>query len=182
MIVAGFDPGGRDKFGWCVLWANPFGTILKSDDVILGTSEHAISARDAVVEKLAGEFSLDGAGIDAPLFWQPAGREIDRKLRALHLNSLRGGCLVQGLLIGRELKSKFPRIRLTEAYPARLGNFLAHLPKIWSNEHERDALLAAVAAWAMMESRTDWNNRAPMDDEEVWMPIGDVEYWLPSDI
>jgi hypothetical protein len=180
MVVAGFDPGGRNNFGWCVLRANPFDDVLKMGEVALGTAEHAISARDAVIEELAGEFVLDGAGIDAPLFWQPAGREIDRELRALHLNSLRGGCLVQGLLVGRELKSKFPKIRLTEAYPARLEHFLAHLPKIWSNKHECDAFLAAVAAWAMMEARTGWSNRIPVGGEDVWMPIGNAEYWLPT--
>ena len=30
MIVAGFDPGGKDNFGWCVLRANPFNVALNS--------------------------------------------------------------------------------------------------------------------------------------------------------
>jgi hypothetical protein len=182
MIVAGFDPGGKNNFGWCVLRANPFDVALDRNDVAVGTAEHAIAARDAVVAELGGKVVLEAAGIDAPLFWQPAGREIDREVHALHLNSLRGGCLVQGLLVGRELKAMFPRIRLTEVYPKMLIDYLNNGQKVWNNEHERDAFLAAIAAWAMIEGRTGWRNRIPVDNNEVWMPIGEVEYWLPSNL
>ena len=181
MIVAGFDPGGRGKFGWCVLRTNPFDDALNERDVTVGTAEHAISARDAVIQVLGGEIA-EGAGIDAPLFWQTSGREIDRKLHALHLNSLRGGCLVQGLLVGRELKAMFPKIRLTEVYPKVLIDYLNNGPVVWNNEHERDAFLAAIAASAMIEGRMGWRNRIPVANNEVWMPIGEVEYWLPSNL
>ena len=182
-IVAGFDPGGRNNFGWCVLRASPFVGYLESKDVSVGTAEHAVAAKDAVINELrSAEVVLDAAGIDAPLYWQAGGREIDRELHALHLNSLRGGCLVQGLLVGRELKAKFPRIRLTEAYPTMLIHFLGNITMIGNNEHERDAFLAAIAAWAMIEARKGWRNRIPVDNEEVWMPIDKVEYWLPHNL
>lgn len=180
MIVAGLDPGGKNNFGWCVLRANPFNIDLNIKHVAVGTAEHAIAARDAVIAELGSKVALDAAGIDAPLFWQPSGREIDRELHALHLNSLRGGCLVQGLLVGRELKATFPKIRLTEVYPKMLIDYLNTGPKIWNNEHEQDAFLAAIAAWAMIEKKSGWSNRIPVDNKEIWMPIGEVEYWLPA--
>ncbi|MBI4937823.1 MAG: hypothetical protein HY846_06335 [Nitrosomonadales bacterium] len=165
-----------------MLRTNPFDFALSAQDVAVGTTEHAISARDAIIEELDGKTFLEGAGIDAPLFWQPSGREIDRELHALHLNSLRGGCLVQGLLVGRALKATFPKIRLTEAYPARLTNYLENFQMAWGNEHERDACLAAIAAWAMIERREDWRNRIPVENNAIWMPIGEVEYWLPNNL
>jgi|ERR1019366_4708173 hypothetical protein len=187
MIVAGFDLGGKNNFGWCVLRANPFDVALDRNDVAVGTAEHAIAARDAVVAELGGEVALEAAAIDAPLFWQPAGQEIDREVHALHLNSLRGGCLVQGLLVGRELKATFPRLRLTEVYPRWLADQIESNPTIRKNlqnlhAHERDAFLAVLAAWAMIEGRKGWRNRIPVDNNEVWMPIGEREYWLPSNL
>jgi hypothetical protein len=115
-----------------------------------------------------------------------------------HVNALRGACLSQGIMAAHLLRRKLPGIRITESHPKallwllrvvsverpiadvginHLGDFIesesSHL-----SEHERDAALGAVAAWAMMSKRSGWRDLY-RDEEDAFLPVSPAEYWMP---
>jgi len=72
------------------------------------------------------------------------------------LNSLRGAALVQGLMFVQRIRERFLGVRVTETHPKALlralgidWNILAtrfSVPVAVNSEHERDAVISAVAA------------------------------------
>lgn len=130
-LYVGFDPGGKDRFGWAI--CSPEGERLRI--LHAGNAEHAQKALLAVKSRLPSQVTIIGAGIDAPLFWVANGRRNSdllvrkaiKKLGAKNpggtvqqLNSLRGACLVQGPLIAKLLMDEFPSIAITETHPKAL--------------------------------------------------------------
>ena len=183
-LILGFDPGGAGNFGWSVCSVasdhlqRPLETSLADDAWdALNQVKQAIKSPD-----LPGDPSVLAAGIDAPLFWGKRGnRAIDAVLRRAlkrsnfptpggtvqEVNSLRGACLVQGVLLGRHLRDWKPGLQITEAHPKALQHLLRHsgqpemtkLARLTEGledcEHVRDATLSAVAAWAMYKNCAD---------------------------
>jgi hypothetical protein len=117
-----------------------------------------------------------------------------------HVNSLRGACLSQGVMAAHLLRRKLPEIRITESHPKALlwllrvakielrveevgldrlsdliGSESPHLP-----DHERDAALGAVAAYAMMQGRSGWRDLY-QEEKNAFAPVSPVEYWMPVD-
>ena len=96
----------------------------------------------------------------------PPPEKRDRIVQAV--NSLRGACVVQGPLLARFLSENCCDLKITESHPKVLHHLLqkSGQPDIVNNmvqdlmtnlylkanltDHERDATLCAVAAWAMM--------------------------------
>ena len=134
----GFDPGGKGNFGWCVCQAD-------GDELQVRQTCVANDARDAFckVEKEMSLLSRQGnrsvlaAGIDAPMFWGFRGyRVIDREIKqalkdnckpsetVIHINSLRGACSVQGVLLGKYLHETYPDLQITETHPTALRYLL----------------------------------------------------------
>lgn len=115
-----------------------------------------------------------------------------------HVNSLRGACLAQGMMTAHILRESLPSIRITESHPKALLWLLkiatAQLPvvKITLNdladfihsdsrelcEHERDAAIGTVAAWAMLNQQSGWRNLFN-DEKKPFAPVSPVEYWMP---
>ena len=147
------------------------------------------------------------AGIDAPMFWNREGkRTVDDVLRnqlkangfpssklggtVQQVNSLQGACLVQGALMGNHLHKRWA-LPLTEAHPTALHHLLGCLSEPEQKnmvqnltaglvDHELDATLSAVAAWAMIHEPNGWRN---LYDEESCpiRPLGTpVGYWMPN--
>ena len=135
-LILGFDPGGEGKatspgtFGWCIC-STRNGTLQPPLET--GLAKNAWDALRQVTEALQRHYPTRqppvlAAGIDAPLFWNPQGkRTVDSYLKqvlksssmansVMHINSLPGACLAQGLLLGRHLREiwDFP---ITEAHP-----------------------------------------------------------------
>jgi hypothetical protein len=88
-----------------------------------------------------------------------------------HVNSLRGACLVQGVLAAVTLRERWPSILITESHPKALLQIdpdarpFASLYE-FSTEHERDAAVGAFAAMAYdrrLDGWSDWISfeRAP---------------------
>jgi hypothetical protein len=119
-VFLGFDPGGEGHFGWAV--------CLDSDDglrvIDAGIADHAKGAMEQSLKALPKGASVAGAGIDAPMFWvMDGGRKVDYLLRSAigllgatspggtvqHFNSLRGACVIQGLLILKLLRLEYPK-------------------------------------------------------------------------
>lgn len=194
MILLGLDPGGLKNFGWASLRIGESGTpialqtgLSSSASAALKEASHAASSAPVAV------------GIDAPLFWITEGdRRADAGIRKLicaaggssgtvgHVNSLRGACLVQGILAARQVAETWPSAKVTEAHPKALlrihsaaAQFLTtYLPNP-PTEHQRDAALAAYAAWAIAAQFKGWRDLV-REEHAPFFPSGHpVFYWFP---
>lgn len=178
-----------------------------------GTADHAAQVLERICEHVTDVNELAAAGIDSPLFWVANGdRRADQTIRLAmkavgatnvdgtvqRVNSLRGACLVQGLMAAHLLRRDIPSIRLTESHPkallwlVKIANrerrvaditieHLAHLIECEMqtlSEHQRDAALGAVAASAMLSKIAGWRDLAE-DEYGAFAPVSPVEYWMP---
>jgi hypothetical protein len=169
MNLFGFDPGGYRRFGWAVLSIAPTGNPL---NLKTGITSYGQAALDLAYEA-SGKIDPLAVGIDSPMFWVEQGdRYVDTHIRkrvcaagghsgtVSHVNSLRGACLVQGILTARKISERWPEAKITEAHPkallliwAETKIFLAANFPASSTEHERDAAIAAYSAWAMASNQ-----------------------------
>ena len=180
-IYLGFDPGGKKRVEKSVLRGFGWAVCSLTGDVLhvlkTGLVNNAKEAIEAVTETLkTSKGSVVGAGIDAPLFWTESGEcDVDKHIRCAikergapspggtvqSINSLRGACLVQGVLVAYLLRNNFPEIAITESHPKALLYLLeADLSKyvdcghykeyIDNHEDERDAILGAITAFAQV--------------------------------
>ena len=196
MILFGFDPGGLNNFGWACL------SIGKSGIPVSLNTGCSSNAPDAITEAShhASGKAPAAVGIDAPLFWIAKGdRLADAGIRTRvcaaggtsgnvgNVNSLRGACLVQGVLAARQIAETWPSAQITEAHPKALlllhleaSQFLADNLLAPHLEHERDAALAAYAAWAFAVRLTGWVDLV-IKERAPYFPSGhSVSYWFPS--
>lgn len=104
-----------------------------------------------------------------------------------HVNSLRGACLVQGILVARAALAAWPQAKLTEAHPKALlrvwskaAAFVEQVANAVASEHERDAVLAAFTAHQFHLATEGWRNLSELDPGS-YDPIGvRAAYWFPS--
>ena len=194
MNLIGFDPGGFNSFGWASLRIGNCGTPISLKTGLSSSASAALNqASRATGEEPAA------VGIDAPLFWVSEGdRKADARIRRLvcgaggrsgtvsHVNSLRGACLVQGILAARDVAGLWPAARVTEAHPKALlrlhspaSDFLANYLPNAPTEHERDAALAAFSAWAAAANFSGWHDLV-LEETAPFFPSGHaVSYWFP---
>ena len=206
-LILGFDPGGEGKsqgeFGWSICSASN-GTLHPPQNT--GLAKNGWDALFQVKAALQRRYAYQhppvlAAGIDAPLFWNPQGkRTVDSYLKqvlkpsgrdnsVMHINSLRGASLAQGLLLGIHLRAlwDFP---ITEAHPTVLLHLLRRSGQSDSiamveraivelADHQKDATLSAVAAWAMLHAPPRWRNLYPMEYCPVQLIDPPVGYWMP---
>ncbi len=193
-IYLGFDPGGAGKFGWCVAReATENASELPLAVVEAGIARHAKDAVCAASRLIPGSELPVAAGLDAPLIWSRGeGRRVEPVLRqqirnagcgsaegtVQHVNSLRGACVVQGMMTGVLLRERFKGIPLSEAHPKAwlwiagitrrrspvAEITLADLPE-WCisprrdfGDHERDAAISCLSAWAMVSRPGGWHD------------------------
>lgn len=200
-VLLGFDPGGDTRFGWCV--------CDQSEGLPLAVRQagRASTVKDALEQAVAnlreGEEVL-GSGIDAPLFWVPTGpRAVDVAVRSAvrtagaphpsgtvqHVNSLRGACVVQGMLLAVLLRDLFPNITISEAHPKALLWILGMLQRNaplesyvdgfgYRAEHERDAAVSCLNAWAAVRRPEIWQDLSFLDPKR-YSPAAPVSYWMP---
>ncbi len=209
-IILGFDPGGIGNFGWSVCEADS-GRLARLETGLADDAEGALRKSLAALGSRGAPSDLPvlAAGIDAPMFWSMGGgRAADGWLRKAlrdtgfetpggtvqEVNSLRGACLVQGVLLGWYLRkaNKTCCAEITEAHPKALEHLLTKRPehsdtlgmardlKKGLGSHERDATLCAVAAWAMIGELPGWRNLY-LDEPRPVQPFRTpVAYWMPE--
>ena len=127
-IYLGFDPGGIKSFGWAVLLIDPNGGVHALKTGVVSSAPDAI---DAASSGLIG--TPEAVGIDAPLFWVENGdRRADAAIRrrvvvaggqsgtVSSVNSLRGACVVQGILAARLVGALWGSVLITETHPKAL--------------------------------------------------------------
>lgn len=197
MLFVGFDPGGRDAFGWAVLSAQDDGVKFSAS----GTCSSAPEALQATLRQ-CGRKVPKAFGVDAPLYWVLEGdRASDRAIRnavcraggsggtVSAVNSLRGACLAQGLLISHLGREAWPSALLTEAHPKALRRVSAEAVEFESSldvpvesDHESDAVLAAFAAHQLFKKSDGWHDLllCNRSSENRFFPLGrTVHYWFP---
>lgn len=194
MLFAGFDPGGEMAFGWAVLEATQQGLRFVAGGTVTGAPTAFAQASAALLETPVA------IGIDAPLFWVPEGdRNADSSVRTLvckaggqpgtvsHVNSLRGACLVQGVLIARLSCERWPSARITEAHPKALlrvsaaARCFVSTPELRDvGDHIRDAALGAYAAHALVAPSAGWHDLATQERSPFFPGGTEVAYWFPK--
>lgn len=208
-VVLGFDPGGDNAFAWAVC---AFAVQLPLRIIDTGIAPHAKAAVVAALTRCP-DAEVVAAGIDSPLFWASSGdRLADRRVRRAltqagcttaagtvqHVNSLRGACLVQGVMAAYELRRLRPGVTISESHPkaalwlsgcATRGRPCAavqpaDVPDLrcdntWPTEHERDASLGALSGWAAVTRPPSWVDLLAFEPEGL-APAGPVSYYLPD--
>ena len=194
MHIVGFYPGGKNAFGWAVLARTGRDLSL----VASGTCTGAPAALSAA--RAATSIAPIAFGTDAPLFWVQAGdRKADETVRKMvcaaggksgtvsHVNSLRGACLVQGVLVTRLAAELWPSAMITEAHPKALlavslkaREFASRIIRPVSTEHERDAALAAYTAFALATQTDGWHDLAATEQGPFFPGGTYVAYWFPK--
>jgi predicted nuclease with RNAse H fold len=197
MTWFGADPGGVDNFGVAAL----------REDGTYDTK--CVSCADDAMNWVRSLGRPNGVGIDCPLWWSSGrggGRKADQWIRdqgipqgtAQSANSLQGAALVQGVMFAVRVRERYRGALITETHPKAVLRFL-HLPldlDKWDevqeyfklkgsappSEHERDAVLAAVAAregmtgvWSRDLSVDRCANE--LDPKRMW--FGEVSYFWP---
>ena len=200
-IILGFDPSGRGNFGWsvCREVAEPPHMVR----VDTGLANDACDALDRVKAALPANSKVLAAGIDAPLMWSQRGnRQIDAIIRnalrgnpnaprVLAVNRLWGSVTVQGALLAKSLWETWGS-PITESHPQALLCLLEHPQQAailaMANglisgliDHQLDATLSAVAAWAMLhhERLPKWRNLYEPEPRLVQPFNTSVRYWMP---
>lgn len=212
-VLLGFDPGGAGAFGWCIVEDadQPPLRVLSC-----GVARHAKDALHSVITHLPAEMDVQAAGIDAPLFWTASGNRVaDKTVRSdikkcgapfaegtvQAVNSLRGACLAQGMMLGVLLRNQWRELSITESHPkaylwlAGSANEnrqprdidLASLPLFRCensdecDEHVRDAAITTLSAWAMVHHEPGWRDLLLGEQEAPFSPVGEpLGYWMPD--
>lgn len=195
-VWIGADPGGAGNFGVAELFQDG------------NTRTACVSSAREAAEWIQG--TPLGAGIDAPMWWSARAsgdRKADVCLRrrygnvspgkVLAINSLYGAVLAQGAMLAVELRGRYPKLPITESHPglflrawgrcfdekqrfdALKRGFKIHAePGI--SDHERDAVIAALAA---REGFTrNWTNdlalkRFPEEQDPTTYWLAPMHYW-----
>lgn len=194
----GADPGGKGNFGVAV---------LRTDGLVCTVRVSCVDeAIDAVCRWMQGPPA--GLGVDAPLWWSSSlsgGRSADRWLRDKYrlsggqvqaVNSLRGAVLAQGMMFVQRMRECFADVRVTETHPKALlhaldveeGDFyLRHRVRLDAgvvSEHERDAVISAVAAREGFEERWSCDlsrHRLPSEQDPSRFWLAPIHYFWPDE-
>lgn len=196
MFFVGFDPGGAKALAWAVLEASDSTAVRLRTGLAADPAEAMLD----LAKVLQGQAPA-GVGIDAPLVWsQGRERVVDRALRVhvraargkpstvMHINSLKGACVAQGVILAQLCTARWPEALLTECHPKVLAPLPAWLQSVGlrpelvgRSDHERDAALCAGAAWAAVCRAPDWHDIRAIEDASITVTPGRylASYWMP---
>ena len=206
-IYLGFDPGGASdggSFGWSIC-REVDGRLEPPAKTGLATDAwDALKKVKSAIPSFGDPNSLRvlAAGIDAPLFWSKVGERVfdDEKhlgVRPIPVNSLRGAAVVQGPLLFKHLSDTWSDLVITECFPRALEHVLAHTGEYQedhqmlkrltdgmnaarNHNHERDATLAAISAWAAIrQDTTKWRDLYLLQPNPITPFALPVSYWMP---
>lgn len=196
-VWIGADPGGKGNFGIAIL--------TESDQPQTSSVDCADDAISFVRRHLKGIPA--GVGVDAPLWWssgRSGDRSADQWLRNRYglsggevqaTNSLRGAALTQGAMFIQRMRETYPAVPVTETHPKALLKALTQgdwkalagrfgLKTAISNDHERDALIAAFSAREGFEGRWSHDlsiNRLPCEQNPGSYWLAPVHYFWPEE-
>ena len=191
------DPGGKGKFGIAIL--------AKGDQ----PQTSSVDCADEAVAFVRGhrDRTPAGVGVDAPLWWASGisgDRHADQWLRQQYglaggevqaANSLRGAALTQAAMFIQRMRETYPAVPVTETHPKALLKALTQgdweafagrfgLKAAISNDHERDALIAAVSAREGFQGRWPHDlsiKRLPAEQDPRSYWLAPVHYFWPEE-
>lgn len=196
LLWIGADPGGKGNFGLAILRADSSCRTCLVDYV------------DEAIDFIRGHMRSmpTGVGVDAPLWWCSGVsglRKADQWIRDEYqlpnrnvqaVNSLWGSVLVQGMMFVTRIRELFPDVGVTETHPKALlkalrvddwgdfsRKFLVNVPI--RSDHERDAIISAVAAREGFEGR--WlhdlsTTRHPSEQDPSKFWLAPIHYFWPE--
>ena len=197
-VWIGVDPGGATNFGVA---------ILKADESCHTCTVDFVDAAVEIIREHVNAMPA-GIGVDAPLWWSSGKgglRKADQWIRRqyrLHprnvqaVNSLWGSVLAQGMMFVTRIREVFPSVNISETHPkavlVALGRepWKVHLASIRTMvtldskpDHERDAIISAVAAREGFEGR--WKrdlavDRFPSEQNPSTHWLAPVHYFWPA--
>ena len=196
-IWVGADPGGKKNFGVAILWA---------DALVHTTRVNCADEAIDVVHQQVKDSPLAGVGVDAPLWWssgRSGDRCVDQWLRETYrmsggqvqaVNSLRGAALTQGMMFVQRMRESYGEVCVTETHPKALlvalgtderdfySRCSVQLDAGVVSEHERDAVISAVAAREGF--RGNWTNdlsgcRYPSEQDPLQFWLAPIHYFWP---
>lgn len=196
-LWVGADPGGKGNFGIAIL--------TESDQPQTSSVDCADEAVAFVCRHLDG--TLCGVGVDAPLWWssgRSGDRHADQWLRQRYglaggkvqaANSLRGAALTQGAMFIQRMRETYPAVPVTESHPKALLKALTQgdwevfasrfgLKSVTANDHERDALIAAISAREGFQERWPHDlsiKRLPTEQDPRSYWLAPVHYFWPEE-
>lgn len=192
----GADPGGEGNFGIAILADSHEPQTLSVD-----CADEALAFVRAHLDRMPA-----GVGVDAPLWWssgRSGDRSADQWLRQRYglpggevqaANSLRGAALTQGAMFVQRMREIYPAVPVTESHPKALlkaltqGNWKAFAGRFGlntaiSNDHERDALIAAVSAREGFQGRWPHDlsiKRLPAEQDPSSYWLAPIHYFWPE--
>lgn len=195
-VWIGADPGGKGNFGIAIL-------TDKSQPQLL-----SVDCADQAIAFVRGHIDHPpaGVGVDAPLWWssgQSGDRSADQWLRNRYglsggevqtTNSLRGAALTQAAMFVQRMREIYPGVPVTESHPKALvkalskGDWTAFADRFQvkvspGNDHERDALIAAVSAREGFKGRWARDlsiDRLPAEQDPRSYWLAPVHYFWPE--
>ncbi len=197
-IWIGADPGGSGNFGLA---------ILKFDG---SAQTFCVNCTDEAIDVVKEQVKVQpaGVGVDSPLWWssgRSSDRQADQWLRRTYglsggqvqtANSLRGATLVQGAMFVHRVRQLFPDVGVTETHPKAVWaalkvdnwgifskQFSVDVTIQAEQEHERDAIISAVAAREGFERRRlkDLStSRYPSEQDPSQFWIAPIHYFWPD--
>ena len=205
-VVLGFDPGGQKSFGWAVC-ESIAGRLRVRKTGLTSNAVEAVTA--VLPDSRVVAAGIDAPMFWGQTGSRTADDLVRKALAqrghpnapgtVQSVNSLWGACLVQGVLLGKMLHQHCPDAAITEAHPKALLwlleiatpvrpernvtlqdlSELVDVTEAKVSDHERDAVLAALAAWSMWRGSSDWRNLYE-DEPDPVQPFGTpVSYWMP---
>ncbi len=207
-VLLGFDPGGVGAYGWAVAEHSARLPLPLRATGVTNNAEEAITAALGAVGAVddikaagidaplfwvaAGDRLADATVRTAICARGSAGGTVQ------HVNRLQGACLVQGMLGGVLLRRRFPELPLSESHPkaflwlagvaklklhpskvtfALLAEYFSGIPT-GTSDHERDAAIATLSAWAMRVNPPQWRDLYALE-QSPYSPLSrPLGYWM----
>ena len=207
-LLLGFDPGGAGAYGWAVAEHSARLPLSLRATGVTSNAEEAVTAALAVTGAgdeikaagidaplfwvSAGDRIADATVRTAICARGSAGGTVQ------HVNRLQGACLVQGMLGGILLRRRFRELPLSESHPKAflwltgVANAALHpsavaftlLTQYFSGiptgrpDHERDAAIATLSAWAMRVHPLHWRDLYPLEQNPYSPLSSPLGYWM----
>ena len=200
---------GSGEFGWCVAEHQRELPLRIRRTGRAKHAEQAVTdaLREVAPSDLVIAAGIDAPLFWSPVGDREADKMIRAEFKAmgvcsssvLSVNSLQGACLIQGIMAAILLRTRFPELLLSESHPkafllmahhafcsaqpieAKLCELTDWLGRNHKDvtEHERDAALATVSAWAMYECRQDWTDLYSLEKQPLSPIESPLGYWMP---
>jgi predicted nuclease with RNAse H fold len=204
----GFDPGGAGRFGWAILSGSGLPLCLV-DRGVADHAEGAFTSAmnsaewrfDAVGIDAPLFWRKDGDRRADQLVREAITQRGCHNATVQSVNSLPGACSIQGMLVALMCQRRDANaMPMTEAHPKALlwlldkasierhhddialvdlGDYVVGAGVQGASDHERDAVLGAVAAFAMASRLIGWRDLYAIETNAITPLSPAPGYWMP---